>query len=388
MLTPDKAYMLLEDLKSEIRSFEEGSREEVNLDVYLDEISRYMAKIILKALTGDVRELNSLTDKLQSDESVESTTYQIIKDAFLLNLAIVSNILLSEKEMVERGFDMSFESLSNEKIFKEIVYRTISLAEKGDIFSSVLLASKIFSFGVISIFNDELRGLGRVLDYYTILTIRLYNPRDILIAPLKFSLYISHLTIMHIAMLSGGLIENMEEYREKVRGTTKIANLINRAVRSNQSTKISSAIRRANRLAAHLAIKSISTRSDWRLIKELNELYWMMSNLRSKRNLGELQALQNNLEAVIHVINTSEMDMRLAEDIMEEKISIDTEDDQKEASVGLTASALKLWMLGLRERSMKVEDFVEKLTRERRTGNFYWFNLDFLRQIRRVVKRR
>ncbi len=380
--------MLLEDLKSEIRSFEEGSREEVNLDVYLDEISRYMAKIILKALTGDVRELNSLTDKLQSDESVESTTYQIIKDAFLLNLAIVSNILLSEKEMVERGFDMSFESLSNEKIFKEIVYRTISLAEKGDIFSSVLLASKIFSFGVISIFNDELRGLGRVLDYYTILTIRLYNPRDILIAPLKFSLYISHLTIMHIAMLSGGLIENMEEYREKVRGTTKIANLINRAVRSNQSTKISSAIRRANRLAAHLAIKSISTRSDWRLIKELNELYWMMSNLRSKRNLGELQALQNNLEAVIHVINTSEMDMRLAEDIMEEKISIDTEDDQKEASVGLTASALKLWMLGLRERSMKVEDFVEKLTRERRTGNFYWFNLDFLRQIRRVVKRR
>ncbi|MFQ5711560.1 MAG: hypothetical protein ACE5GD_07250 [Candidatus Geothermarchaeales archaeon] len=385
-LSLGKACMLLEDLKDEIRKFERGKIEEVNLDVYLDEISRYVAKIILEALIGNDKELKTLMEKIQEDHAIESSTYQIINDAFTLNLSIVSNITISNKDTAKSGYKISLRNLLNEKIFRDIVYRTVSLAEGGDVFSSILLASKIFNFGIISILKEDLRGLGRVLDYYTILTIRLYDPNDILRAPLKFSLYISHLILMHMAMFRGGLIENMEQYRSTVRGKTKIASMINKAVKSNEVARISMAIRRANRLAAHLALNSLMYMSDWRLIRELNELYWMMSNLRSKRNLEELQALQNNLEAVIHVINSSEMDMKLAQDVMEKKVMIGTEDDRREASVGLTASAIKLWMLGLEKRSRKVEEFMARLSKKREMGDFYRFNLDFLRHLRKVTE--
>ncbi len=378
-LSVRKVLTMLEDLRREINEFECDGVEEVNLDFYLDEISREISRISLKALLGDTHGLKLLQEEIQGLEDHDSAINQILVDAFMLDTSIIYALARQDEERTARDFEDWMWSLLDESVFKDIVYGTAKLALKRDTFSAIILSSKIFSFGLVSIMKGDLKALGRTLDYYTLLTLKLYDPEDIELAPLKFSLYISHLILSHTAIIKGRLIEDIEHYRREVRARTKIANLVDRYVKTNNILSISMAIKKANRIAARLAIKGIKQKNDWPLMRELNELYWMASNIRSEKNLEELRALQNNLEAAIHVINSSKLDMDLAQDILEENLIVETEEEQRDASIGLTASAIKLHSLGLREHSQRIEEFMRRLSLQKGDGRIHRVNIDFLR---------
>ncbi len=383
-----KVLMMLEDLMREINDFEDDEVEEVNLDFYLDEISREISKIALKAFLGDKHTLDLLQEEMKNLTDIDSPINQMLIDAFMLNLSITDTLAIHDQDKTTRDFEDWMLSLMNERVFKEMVYGTARLAIERNTFSAIILTSKVFSFGLMAIMKGNFRALGRALDYYMLLTLKLYDPEDIGLAPLKFSLYISHLILSHTAILKGRLIEDIEHYRREARARTKVANLVDRYVKTNNIPSISMAIGKANRIAARLSMKSIKQKNDWILMKELNELYWMASEIRSEKNLEELRALQNNIEATIHVINTSKLDMDLAQDIVEEKFTIETEEEQRDASIGLTASAIKLHSIGLKDHSKRIEDFMKSLSLQKGSSKIHQVNIDFLKYIKEESDRK
>ncbi|MFQ5950761.1 MAG: hypothetical protein ACE5KH_01590 [Candidatus Geothermarchaeales archaeon] len=381
----EKTLLLLRDLSLEIQQYEAGHRETVSLDFYLDEISRQAAKIVLSAYDGDMEPLDALAESLQDQSYTVSPIAQMVLDAFALTVSTVSSLIGRE---MNQDLDAWSRSLSEERTFKSLVNWISNLCEKDDTFSAILLSSRILAHGFASIVRGDVEGLGAALDYYNLLTFRLYDPHDIESAPLKFFLYVSNLLLTNVAMLRGGLVETMERYRRKMRTTTKIAEMLERSMTLGSVPRISMAIATANKLAAKLATMSIRDGDDWKLLRELNEVHWLTTKLADARNVQEVRALQSNLEAAIHIIRGSERDLELAHEVIESGVRGESDEAYREAAVGVTTSAAKLLFLGLSKQADRLREYMKSRVTEDRLGGIHKVNVDFLSHLDRISKKR
>jgi len=381
----EKALILLKDLSLEIQEYETGDRHTVSLDFYLDEISRQAAKIVLLAYDGEMEPLDDLAESLQDQIYTESPIAQMILDALALSLSTVKSLIAEE---MNQDLDAWSRSLSKERTFKSLVDWISSLCEKDDTFSAILLSSRILAHGFASTVRGDVEGLGAALDYYNLLTFRLYDPHDIESAPLKFFLYVSNLLLTNVAMLRGGLVERMETYRRKMRTSTRIAQMLDRSLAQGSVPRISMAVATANKLAAKLATRSIQEGDDWRLLRELNEVHWLTAKLADPGNLQEVRALQNNLEAAIHIIRGSERDLELAHEVIERGVEGESDEAYREAAVGVTTSAAKLLFLGLSKHSDRVQEYMKSRLTEDKLGGIHKINVDFLKHLDKISKKR
>lgn len=164
--------------------------------------------------------------------------------------------------------------------------------------------------------------------------------------------------------------------------------MLERSLAQGSVPRISMAVATANKLAAKLATRSIQEGDDWRLLRELNEVHWLTAKLADPGNLQEVRALQNNLEAAIHIIRGSERDLELAHEVIERGVEGESDEAYREAAVGVTTSAAKLLFLGLSKHSDRVQEYMKSRLTEDKLGGIHKINVDFLKHLDKISKKR
>lgn len=354
----DDIFRILDRLRDDLNSFECGDVPELDIVDYIEDLSDALGDLIIYSLDiADPTPLIDVVDYTSNIDDGEITSLIFNMITLQLN-AIISVIGWA----VERGIarDEAFREMRNEDFVNFSADTTVKSIEEGNIDTSLDISTSYLVLGFYStVIGDEV-GVDNAIDYFVYTGLKL-DEGDIIKVLFKTHIYMSYLIINEVVRRDRLLIGNIEKYRLRKIRRTDVAKTFYSLIKSKYSYDLGKIDIEVRRKLAELIKKTINTKNDWSVLREVRSFNWLYRRYAEKYG-WIIEDILYTLEGVIQAFSKSPDDINLSENILETgKLT-----DEDREIVALISSALKMYRLGLRDAYKNILEGMKKLSMDGR----------------------
>lgn len=353
-----RAILALERFRDTLNRFEAGEILELDVVSHVEKLAQLIGNLLLKSLEDDDKK--ALLEIINYTSSVdEGQVTSIIFNMITLQLNALLTVLASPKREELMDEDL-LNKLRNEDFVNFSADATLKALERGNLEEAIDISISYLMVGFYStVVGDEVC-LDNSIDYLIYTGLKLVDEDDAINLLFKTHIYLSYLIITEVSEKDDELIRHLYRYRDRKIMRTFIArtfyNLVSRK-------KVFDRIRiemEVNHRLARLIKKSLQTKSDWGLLREMRSLNWLYRKY-SKYYTGILDNSLYALEGALRAFSRSPEDINISEDVLER--GVDYDDDR--TIIALFSTALKMYKMGLKDAYKNIIEGMRRLSKEK-----------------------
>jgi|Deesub1362B_J571_1020462.scaffolds.fasta_scaffold00003_204 hypothetical protein len=354
-----EAILILDRFRDTLSRFEAGELLELDVVSYVERLAEIVGEILLRSLEEEDKK--ALFEVIKFASSVdEGEVTSIIFNMITLQLNALLTVLASP-EREDLMDEELMNKLRNEDFVNFSADATIKALESGNLEEAIDISISYLMLGFYSaIVGDEVC-LDNAIDYFIFTGLKLVDEADALVILFKTHIYLSYLIITEVSEKDDELLKHLYKYRDKKMMRTFIArtfyNLISKK-RVFDKIKIEMEV---NDRLARLIRKSLQTKSDWGLLREMRSLNWLYRKY-SKYYSNILDNSLYALEGALRAFSKNPEDINISEDVLEKGVQYEDED---RTIIALFSTALKMYKMGLKDAYKNVINGMRRLSRQK-----------------------